>query len=401
MDWIKQYLELTEGLPTPPVFRLWSAIAAIGACMERRAWLSTTMNVLFPNLFTILVGPPGSGKTQAMTPAKRLLAQSKSVMMAPDDMTKAALLDEMSEHSRRVLYKGETIIYHPMCVVLSELGTFVNAHDLEFLSVLNDIFDNKDEHRSRRRGHNAGKELKLVRPGLNVLAGTQPGFLNTLLPEEAWSMGFTARLLMIYAPAAPETDLFADIEDRGDLMRELVAGLVARGKILGPFVLSEDAKQKLRLWASKGMRPIPEHERLAHYRSRRLQYVLKLSMIAACSARADLQVLAEDVERAKSWLLSAEQTMPDIFRDMSAKSDGQLISELHRFVWDLWVKSGAKLEHRKAVHRSSIMQFLALRCPADKAMRVLELACAMDWLSQLPDTLLFIPKARGFRADES
>ncbi len=401
MDWITGYLELTEGLPTPPVYRLWSGIFAVGASMERRCWFSTVMNVLYPNLFALLVGPPGAGKTQAMTPAKRLLAQSKSVIMAPDDMTKAALLDEMSEHSRRVLYKGETIVYHPLCVVVSELGTLVNAHDLEFFSVLNDIFDNKDEHRSRRRGHNSGKELKLIRPGLNILAGTQPGFLNSLLPEEAWHMGFTARLLMIYAPGAPDVDLFDEFDDRSELARDLVAGLAARGKLLGPFSISEGAKEKLRLWNAAGLKPIPEHSRLAHYRSRRMQYVLKLSMIAACSARGTLEILPEDVQRAKDWLLSAEHVMPDIFRDMIQKSDSILISELQRFCWDLWVKSAARVENRKPVHRRSIMEFLALRCPADKAVRVLELVSQMGWLEQVPDTLFYIPKARGYRSEEA
>lgn len=401
MDWIEGYLQLTEGLPTPAVFRLWSGIYAIGASMERRCWLSTAMNILYPNLFCILVGPPGSGKTQAMTPAKRLLVASKSVMMAPDDMTKAALLDEMAEHSRRVLYKGETIVYHPMCVVVSELGTLISAHDLEFFSVLNDVFDNKDEHRSRRRGHNSGKELKLVRPGLNILAGTQPGFLNSLLPPEAWSMGFTSRLLMIYAPGAPEVDLFADLEDRSELFTDLRDGLIARAKLLGLFRLSDEAKKTLRVWTELGMKPVPEHEKLAHYRARRLQYVLKLSMIAAVSRSPELHILNEDVERARSWLLAAEHVMPDIFRDMLEKSDGALLGELHRFTWDLWVKSGSKPELRKAVHRSSIMQFLALRCPADKALRVLEMATMMGWIEQVPDSLFYTPTARGFRSDET
>jgi hypothetical protein len=46
------------------------------------------------------------------------------------------------------------------------------------------------------------------------------------------------------------------------------------------------------------------------------------------------------------------------------------------------------------------MEFLSLRCPADKAMRILELACQMGWLEQQPDSLLFLPKARGLVAAE-
>jgi hypothetical protein len=402
VDWLTQYLELTEGLPTPPVFRLWSGIFALGANMERRTWLHTAYGLTYPNLFCLLLSPPGEGKSVAMKPAQKLLVRSKSVMMAPDDMTKAALLDEMNEHNRRILVKGETIVYHPLCIMASELGNLVNAHDLEFFSLLSNLFDNPDTpHKSRRRGHNSGKPIELPHPNLNILACCPPAFLGDLLPPSAWQQGFTSRLIMIYAPAKPETDLFAVRDEQASLEAELTKGLVDRAKLLGAFRISDEAKKIIQLWISGGLKPVPQHEQLAHYRSRRVHHLLKLAMIAASSARGELHVIGDDVTRAKGWLLAAETVMPDIFRDMGAKSDGQLLGELHRFVWDLWVQSHAKIELRRAVPRASIMQFLALRCPADKALRVLELACQMDWLQQLPDTLLFVPKARGFSSDGS
>lgn len=394
-DWISSYLELTEGLPTPPVFRLWSAIFTIGAVLERRAWLITAFGVLYPNLFTLLIGPPGAGKTVAMTPAKKLCAKSKAVILAPDDMTKAAFLDEMAEHSRRILHKGETMLYHPMTVMISELGTLVNAHDLEFFSLLSDVFDNKDEHRSRRRGHNSGKAISLANPSLSILAGTQPGFLGDLLPEGAWQQGFTSRLLMIYASGAPECDMFAQLDDRSQLFAELSQALVHRSKLVGVFKIDEEAKDFLRLWTSAGMKPVPDHERLAHYRTRRGQHVLKLAMIAAVSARNELTITQQDCERAKSWLLAAESMMPQIFRDMKNKSDGLLLNELWRCAWELWVQSAVRIADRKPVHHSKLMHFLHDKCPVDRAQRMIEMACSMHWLEQVPDTLLFTPKPRG------
>lgn len=402
MDWISGYLELTEGLPTPAVYRLWSGIFAIASCMERRCWLETAFGQTFPNLFILLAAPSGTGKSPSIKPARKLLYNSKTTMLAPDDMTKAAFIDEMAEHSRRVLYKGQTIVYHPLCIMISELGTLINAHDLEFFSVLSDMFDNKDTpHRSRRRGHNAGKAIELPNPCVNMIAGTQPAFLGDLLPPGAWQQGFTARMLMIYAPGMPDVDMFAATGERDDLFLELVRGLVSRAKLLGPFKITEEAKDFLRVWFSAGMKPVPQHERLTTYNGKRNQFILKLSMVAAVSSRGELHITLPDVERAKSWLLAAEHVMPDIFRDMVDKSDSQLLADLHRFTWDIWVKSSAKIELRRPVHRSKIMQFLALKCPADKALRVLEMSTMMGWLEQQPDSLLYVPKARGFRAEES
>ena len=401
-DWISGYLELTEGLPTPPVFRLWTGIFSIAACMERRTWLKTAFGTMYPNLFVLLCGPSGSGKSPALGPARQLLHRSKSVIMGADDLTKAAFLDKIGEHTKKVLYKGKTIIYNPLCIMITELGTLVNSHDLEFFSLLSDLFDNKDTpHRSRRRGHNSGKALELPNPSINIISGTQPAFLGDLLPDSAWQQGFTARFLMIYAPGAPQVDMFADLDDRSQLQAELAKGIVQRAKLLGQFLISEEAKDKMRLWLSSGMKPVPEHERLTTYRSKRNQFLLKLAMVAAVSERCELHILGEDIDRAKSWLVAAETMMPDIFRDMRQKSDSLVLNELHRFAWDLWVKSGTRVETRKAIHRSKLMEFLAERGPSDKALRVLEAACQMGWFEQLPDTLLFVPKVRGFRTEET
>jgi hypothetical protein len=402
LDWLQGFLELTEGLPSPPVFRLWTGISTLASVLERKAWLSTSMQVLYPNLYVVLVGLPGSGKDQAMTPAHRLLVSSKSVILAPDDMTKAAMIDVLAKSKKRILYDGQTREYHPLCIVVPELGTLVNAHDLEFFSVLNKLFDNKDVHRSQRRGHNSGEEITITHPTVNILAGTQPGFLNSLLPEEAWHMGFTARLFMIHASVAPSIDPFAESEDRADLFAKLAQGLTERGKLVGPFTISEEAKLNLRLWVTAGMRPVPEHTRLAHYRARRILYVLKLSMLAAISRHPKLVIALEDVERARSWLISAETLMPDIFRDMMMKNDSTLMNEVHRFAYKIWVDSAPRdVARRRPLEKRELMSFLALRCPAMVAEKILEVMVLADWMEQdRNNPSLYIPRTRGFRTDE-
>ena len=134
-DWIGQFLELTEGLPTPPAFRLWSAIGVIGSALERRCWVKFNENITYPNQFIVLCGPPGTGKGQSLVPARELLKESKSVILSPNDMTKAALVDTLAESKRQVvLQQGKPpVTYHTLCVVAPEFGTLVSAHDVEFL----------------------------------------------------------------------------------------------------------------------------------------------------------------------------------------------------------------------------------------------------------------------------
>jgi hypothetical protein len=60
--------------------------------------------------------------------------------------------------------------------------------------------------------------------------------------------------------------------------------------------------------------------------------------------------------------------MPDIFRDMSLKSDSQVILELHWFMWQLWLKT------KKPIHEGRAIHFLQQRLPAEKVERVLDIA---------------------------
>jgi Protein of unknown function (DUF3987) len=398
-DWIEAFLEHSEGLPTPPLFRLWSAVGALASVLERRVWLPTARQVLFPNLFTLLVGPPGSGKSVAIRPVRNALVRARVSNLAPTDMTKASLVDVFAGSQKKMLWEGQTTEYHPLSIVLSEFGTLVSAYDLELMSTINTAFDNEDIS-SQRRGHNDGKAISIRNANLNILAGTQPGYLSELLPETAWSMGFAARLLMIYCPEAPRVDMFDAGEDGSAAFAALVRGLVGRARLVGPFAISEEAKTLLRLWASAGMPPVPEHSRLAHYRSRRAQYVLKLSMLAAVARAPALHITAADAERARGWLLAAESAMPDIFRDMAQKSDVVLMNELHRYAFKTWVDSARDVTRRAPLHKSELMRFLALRAPAPAAEKVLDLMVQADWfVLDRNNPMLYVPRPRGFGVD--
>jgi hypothetical protein len=93
-------------------------------------------------------------------------------------------------------------------------------------------------------------------------------------------------------------------------------------------------------------------------------------MVSAVARTGTLLMEAIDVDRAKAWLLLAEKVMPDIFRDMTLRSDSQVIEELHWFLWQIWLKE------KKPIHESRAIHFLQTRLPAEKIMRVMDVAVA-------------------------
>lgn len=381
------FLDYTEGIPSPDIFRLWSGIATLAGAMERRVWIETARSKLFPNLYTLLVAPPGVGKSQAIGHVNELWYAVKGLHVAPDNVTKPALIDAIGAASRKmVLSETGLMEFHSLLVASSEFGVLVPAHDLEFLNTLNHIYDNPRNYRENRRSM-GDNQVDITNPQLNILGGTQPAYLANLLPEEAWGMGFTARVIMVYSSKAISVSLFKRQAPRSEEFKTLVSGLSKVAALYGAMTFTPECEHEIEAWAEAGCQPVPDHSKLQNYVSRRILHVLKLCIVAAVSAGSPV-IDTQHFHRAREWLLLAESTMPDIFREMVGKSDVQVIDELHYFCWQLWVKEKAP------VHVSRLIHFLSVRVPSEKIMRVIEVAEKANILERSAGTDLYKPKPK-------
>ena len=366
-DFIDAYVKETEKVPSPECYRLWAAITAISGVLERKVWTTGSAGAIYPNLFTVLVGPPTSGKTNAIKPIKELWSRINDLHSAPDNVTKASLIDALSRAVRTVINGSSSAhIFSSMVVPCSEFGVFLTHHDLEFLSVLNNIYDSPISYIEERR--TSGK-VEITKPHLIILAGTQPDFLNTLLPEEAWGMGFTSRLIMVYAGASPAADLFSYNATQASTLLNRLTDIF---NYKGEFVWSKNAIDEINAWNRAGCPPAPTHSKLLHYNGRRALHTIKLSMISSASRSGDLHVTVDEFERARDWMLTIEQTMPDVFRAMGQRSDTQVLSDLHFHLYRIW--SSVALDKRKPIPESVIYDFLQSRVPSEKITRLVEVA---------------------------
>ncbi len=384
-DWINKYVETTYQVPSPEIYRLWSAITAISGVLERKVWTTGSAGPIYPNLFTVLVGPPASGKDNAIRPIRELWSRVTGLHLSPDDVTKASLLDALQKAVRTVMNgSGPPMIFSSMAITASEFGVFFTHHDTEFLSVLNHLWMSPSIYIQTRR---TSGTVEITKPHVVLLSGTQPDYLSNFLPEEAWGMGFTSRLIMIYAPHAPKADLFAAFNSNNET---LIPQLRSIFELKGEFVWSTQAVAEINAWNQAGCPPIPDHNKLLHYNGRRALHVIKLSMISAASRTGQLFVTLEDFERAREWLLEAEKVMPDIFRAMSQKSDQQILMDLHYHVYRLW--ASVELSKRQPIHEREIYKFLSPRATSDKIPRLLELAQKLGYLRRgLPDEYIPAP----------
>lgn len=375
MDWIECFMEYTSSLPTPEIFRLWAGITAISGALDRRIWADLGPAPVFPNLYTMLVGVPGTGKSQACAPVRTLWTMCRELHVAPDNVTKAALIDSLHKNSRFFLndsVPGGMLEIHSVLVAAPELGVLMSKHDLEFISVLNHIFDSPPIYSEERRSME-GRQPEITNPQLTILSGAQPDFLGSILPEEAWGMGFCSRLLLIYAAVPPKIKLFSKTSKPDpQLLKQLSYEMDGMANLYGEMSWTEEAQNAVAVWYDEGLIPVPTHSKLLHYSTRRLLLLTKLITIASISRKRDKIILAEDVERAKNWMLDAEKVMPDVFRAMLAKNDSELLQELHRYIWRLW--ASALPEQRKPVAITEVYTFLKDRAPSERIDRLVDIA---------------------------
>jgi len=388
-DWLDEFMRHTQGIASPEIFRLWTGITTIAGACERRVWVNTARKALFPNLYTMLVAPPGIGKSMSIDFASALWKKTKVLRLAPNNMTKASLIDALASADRKILREGGLVEYHSMVVPVSELGVLIPKHDFEFLSVMNFVWDNPESYIETRRS--LENDIDIVKPQMTVLAGSQPAYLAALLPEEAWAMGFTSRFIMIYSATAPKVDFFQTTNGNSKAFNDLASTLTEITNLYGECSWTEEAKDMFVAWLDAGLPPVPEHGKLAHYLPRRSIMAVKLAMISGISRTQTLHIQLSDVQRAQEWLLEAESLMPDIFRDMVQKSDTQTINELHFFLWTLYIKD------QKPQHESLLFHFLQQRVPGEKIERIIDVAVRSNILDRQAGGKTYVPKPRdGF-----
>lgn len=395
LDFVETYQAWVESVPSPAIFKLWAGISALAGALERRVWAKVYARPTYANLFITLVATPGVGKG-VIEESAHLWRKTKlkdgrkgpALHVAPDSSTTASLLLSLKDAHRVIIKDGQLLDeYHSLLVAAEEMAVLLPGYDTEFLGRLNYLFTNPPDIRVRRVY--TGEEIAIVNPHVNILAGAQPGYLASTLPEIAWSMGFTARLIMVYAAQGPRTRLFQEDAERAQLEAQLLTMLGEVCELYGAMQWEPRVQELLVNWDASGQLPLPDHVRLVHYNQRRLQFLIKLMTIAAISRARELVIREVDYHRGLTWLVGAEEKMPDVFREMVHKSDTQVLQELHFYLWKEWLRL------KKPIMEERVWNFLSLRIPADKVQRVLDVAVRAGILDHDPTLRTYKPKPQG------
>lgn len=309
MDWIRTYIQHTKKHEAPELFHLWCAVAAIAAALERKVWTRLMLEKLYPNMYIILVAPPGRcRKNSAISVASKLVGQLKGVSLCSEKITPEALIHSLSRSESSYHIDTRLYTHSSLTSVAKELDTFFSCNPEGMLELLTDIFDSQShDHWTYETKTSGTDEIRGV--WFNLLAGTTPSFFAKPIIRAGIGGGFTSRCIFVYQDKRRGRSLECD----NSLESELADGLAKIHKMQGEFRKTTEAKKFFDDWYLPLPDEIPTIEALMPYYERKHAHVLKLAMIIAAShGCASIQTI--DIEEALRMLEMTEIYMPMVYR---------------------------------------------------------------------------------------
>lgn len=358
---------------------------------ERRLWTDFQGDQpIYTNLYVLLVAEPGIGKGNALGRLRSLWDECDDLHKAPTTLTRAALIDVLrlaeKTHKRSLL---DSTIYTSLIVCAAEFGVFVPAYDLAFMNTLNDLYDCPRRFEELLRSRTREQQPPIINASLHMIAGTQPSYLASLLPEAAWSQGFPSRCIMVYCGQQPKVSLRTKNKTDTKLKHNLVHDLESIGQLYGEMQWTDEAMDAIEAWHLADYPPKPMHIRLQHYCARRFLHVVKLSMGFALARNNEIVVSLEDYQNALATLLEAEEAMPEIFKAMSSTDDARILDDLYFYCLRMQVKLKGPVPEQR------LILYMSGQVPTFRVQGFLDIARASGRLQFDPGSRCYTAKARS------
>lgn len=312
MSFLSDYREFTKGLEVPPSYHTFCSLVALSSLMGRKVWCMKGDYIrIYPNLYVVLVGPPGLGKNTAMETTEDLLHLFK-IPVSAEAVTREKLILDIQAQERTLDFLPPDDKYRvasPYTVFATELSEFLGAGGIGMISFLTDIYSrNLYEYRTKNKG-----SVFVRGPYLNLIAGTTPDWITTYLKDDIISGGFSRRCIFVYETARYGSNPLPKITpEMQGAWAKVVERSQAISKLQGPFTWADDALEFFVKWyPTRLARPDPNL--LGYYETKDIQ-LLKVAMLVSLSERDDLTLRRSDLVAGLDLLSLVEQNLSRVFQ---------------------------------------------------------------------------------------
>ena len=350
-DWLTTYLEYTENSEPPQAYHTWVGLSMIAGALQRKVYLKWGFEMIFPNMYVILIGPSGRArKGVAIGIGKDILKLIPGVSIAPESSSgREAMVLAM----KRAIANfddptdGKVKFHCSLTAVSEELSVFLGQGDIKYLANLTDWFDAKEDwaYETIGRGVDA-----LQGVCLNVLGATAPEWISSMLPQEAIGGGFTSRCIFVVETQKGKTIAKHQLSvGEYDLRDKLIRDLERISQIRGAFTFDDAGEKKYIDWYTEQDRLLASGKsaisdtRFAGYCERRATHLRKLMLLSSAS-RSDSRIIAGvDFDRALYVLTAVEQNMSMTFGGLGKSRTSDATERIMQYIQGMTITTRSSL----------------------------------------------------------
>jgi hypothetical protein len=343
-DFFSDYIEYVGESESPTVYHRWCALSAVGAILGRNFHIHHGHFDINPNIYTMLIGNPGTRKSTAIKTVKKLLVDSGYDTIAADKTTKEKFLLDISGETEDFaggkngkrdntaildenLWGGDDteVSSRPPaeCFIMAdEWNDFTSLGNLEFYSLLGTFWDYSGIYKNRIK---TGKSVSINNPTISILAGNTPTGFSLAFPTEIVGQGFFSRLILVYGESNGKRIAFPRRPDTG-ATKEMVTRLLGIRHSCQGIAYITDTGDKLlnKIYAEfAGFDDI----RFESYHNRRFTHLLKLCLVCAASRRSN-KIEEQDIIYANTILTVAEQGMPKALGEFGKAKNSDIANQV-------------------------------------------------------------------------
>lgn len=332
-DWLDSYMQYTDNSEPPKMYHTWTAISTLAAALQRKCFLNWGHLRFFPNMYIVLVGPPGKVRKGTAMGFGRAFLSKLGVKMSAESITREALVREIMNSQESIINEetGAISFHSSLTVYAPELVVFLGYNQQQLMMDLTDWFDcgqGPDGTWTYRTKHQGSDDI--IGVWVNMIGATTPDLLRSCLSMDAIGGGLTSRIIFVFESekykSCPVPFLSAEAEQIGE---DLYYDLEQIHMMKGQFKPSTDFIELWKEWyihADKN--PVFSDSRLAPYCERRPVHVMKLSMILNASRTEDMKVTAVDLSRAINIIETTERNMPQTFSGIGKSPHAEVLSRV-------------------------------------------------------------------------
>lgn len=335
------YLGLVDDTESPILYHRWCFITAVAAMLARRTKFRMATGDIYPNMYTVLMGPPGARKSTAIRKVSELVKAAGYTHIASGKTSPEQFLVDLGVGFDTVALQSTDFTELPTfdiaapaslsshCLIRApELQTFLGQSNLTFISLLTDLWDNPADYPYRIK---TGYAL-ISNPTVSLLGGATQTTFKKIFPVEILGQGQLSRLILVHG-AGVRKKVFdpkpADAAVEKSIIEILT--VINSGVAVPPeLAYTEAAYAFSKLLYETGESEIQD-VRFQYYISRRYDHYVKVAMVIAVLNAHDMIEL-EDCLLANTILTYTEKFMPVALGEFGLDAASEKTEQLYHIV---------------------------------------------------------------------